>query len=75
MSKIDLHTHSTASDGTLSPTELVQEAQDCGLQALALTDHDTTKGMQELIQAGKNSQLETIPGCELSVNYPTGQSK
>ena len=73
MSKIDLHTHSTASDGTFSPRELVQEAQNCGLQALALTDHDTTKGLQEVIRAGENADLEAIPGCELSVNYPTGQ--
>ncbi|MFW6415445.1 MAG: PHP domain-containing protein [Thermodesulfobacteriota bacterium] len=73
MSEIDLHTHSTASDGTFSPAELIREAQDSGLKAVALTDHDTTKGLQEIIRAGKNADVEAIPGCELSVNYPTGQ--
>jgi len=73
MGEIDLHTHSTASDGTLSPSEIIREAQNAGLKAVALTDHDTTKGLQEIIQAGKDADVEAIPGCELSVNYPTGQ--
>ncbi len=73
MSEIDLHTHSTASDGTYSPTELVKAGQETGLKALALTDHDTTKGLPEAVSAGHKFGLEVIPGCELSVEYPQGQ--
>jgi hypothetical protein len=73
MAEIDLHTHSTASDGTLSPAELVREAKRCGLRALALTDHDTTNGLEEAIEAGRIEGVELIPGCELSVDYPRGQ--
>ncbi|MFP4630217.1 MAG: PHP domain-containing protein [Desulfohalobiaceae bacterium] len=73
MSEIDLHTHSSASDGTLSPRELIQEAVDSGLKALALTDHDTTAGLQEARQAGQELGLEVIPGCELSVDFKQGQ--
>lgn len=73
MSEIDLHTHSTASDGTYSPGELVREAKNSQIKAIALTDHDTTSGLQELLEKGRHAELEVIPGCELSVNYPTGQ--
>lgn len=73
MSRVDLHTHSTASDGTLTPEELVRKAKDCGLQALALTDHDTTGGLEEAFQAGLDCGIEVIPGCELSIDYPQGQ--
>jgi hypothetical protein len=73
MSAIDLHTHSTASDGTLTPAELVAEARRSGLEALALTDHDTTNGLEEALAAGRDLGLEVIPGCELSVDYPKGQ--
>ncbi|MCF8104855.1 MAG: PHP domain-containing protein [Desulfohalobiaceae bacterium] len=72
MSEIDLHTHSQASDGSLSPAELVQTGREAGLKALALTDHDTTKGLPEAMAAGRESGLEVIPGCELSVTYPSG---
>ncbi len=70
MSEIDLHTHSTASDGTFSPTQLVDYALTRGLKGLALTDHDTTNGLEEALSAGKKQGLEVIPGCELSVEYP-----
>ncbi|WP_291322009.1 PHP domain-containing protein [Desulfonatronospira sp.] len=70
MSEIDLHTHSTASDGTLTPAQLVELALRKGLKALALTDHDTTKGLTQALQAGVNLGLEVVPGCELSVEYP-----
>ncbi|WP_291318409.1 PHP domain-containing protein [Desulfonatronospira sp.] len=70
MSEIDLHTHSTASDGTMPPYELVEHARNRGLKALALTDHDTTKGLKEALQAGDELGLEVVPGCELSVEYP-----
>jgi hypothetical protein len=69
MPGIDLHTHSTASDGTLSPTELISAAKAAGLDAIALTDHDTAGGLQEAAEAGKRLGVEVIPGCELSVTY------
>lgn len=68
----DLHTHSTASDGQYTPTQLVQMAKAHGLEALALTDHDTTDGLEEAIQAGGLCGLRVIPGIELSAKeYPT----
>ncbi|MFN2342035.1 MAG: PHP domain-containing protein [Desulfonatronovibrio sp.] len=69
MSQVDLHTHSTASDGTYTPFELVRHARNKGLQAIALTDHDTTGGLAEAMQAGIDLNMELIPGCELSVEY------
>lgn len=69
---IDLHTHSTASDGTDSPRELVRKAAEKGIEALALTDHDTVQGLPEALEAGKEFGVEVIPGCELSVEAPDG---
>lgn len=66
---IDLHTHSTASDGTLSPHDLVRLAATSKLDALALTDHDTLAGLPEALAAGEEYGVEVIPGCELSVNH------
>ncbi len=65
----DLHTHSTASDGTFTPTELMQEASRIGLRAIALTDHDTTAGLDEAALAASSLGLEFIRGCELSAQY------
>jgi len=67
-----LHTHSTASDGTLSPSELLQAAKDAGLEAIALTDHDTTGGLAEAMGKANALGIEFIPGCELSVVSPFG---
>ncbi len=67
--KVDLHLHSTESDGVYSPTELVQMASASGLSAIALTDHETTKGINEAINAGHKYGLEVIPGVEISVGY------
>lgn len=72
MTGIDLHTHSTASDGTFSPTELVKLAKKKGLGALALTDHDTVAGNAEALEAGGRFGLEVVPGCELSVEHRPG---
>ena len=69
MEKVDLHVHSTASDGTLTPTELVKEAKKAGLSAFALTDHDTVDGIAECINAGKIYGVEVIPGIEISTRY------
>ncbi len=69
MKQIDLHVHSTGSDGTLSPTALILEAKRLGLSAMALTDHDSVNGVPELVAAGAAHGLETIPGVELSTEY------
>lgn len=65
----DLHTHSTASDGTLSPSELVARAQAAGVRVLALTDHDTTDGLAEAQEAAAQRGVIFIPGVELSVTW------
>lgn len=66
---IDLHTHSTFSDGSCTPEELLLLAEQGGLRALALTDHDTTAGLERFVQAGENSPVEAISGIELSAEF------
>ncbi len=66
---IDLHTHSTASDGTYTPSQLVEAACRRGLLALALTDHDTVGGQQEALQRGAELGLRVIPGVELAADF------
>jgi len=63
---VDLHTHTTASDGLLKPEELVQFASIKGLAAIAITDHDTTDGIEEGIKAGKKYHVDVLPGIELN---------
>lgn len=72
MSAIDLHTHSTASDGTLTPVELVRAAKEAGLTAIALTDHDTMDGLPDALETGVKTGVEVVPGCELSVHSDVG---
>ena len=67
--RVDLHSHSNFSDGTFKPTELVRLAEKLGLSALALTDHNTADGLNEFMEAGKNSSVITIPGCEFSTEW------
>lgn len=69
---VDLHTHSTASDGSESPTRVVELAAEAGLRTLALTDHDTQEGIVEARQAAGASGLELIAGTELSLQYDEG---
>ncbi|QGG49335.1 PHP domain-containing protein [Heliorestis convoluta] len=69
MDYIDLHTHSTASDGTFRPSELVQKAKAEGVSVLAITDHDTVDGVEEAQTWGRLLGIEVIGGVELSVNY------
>jgi len=69
---IDLHTHTTASDGTLSPKELVQLAKRCGLSAIAITDHDTIDGLEEGLAAGKHTDIEVMTGVEISAEPEKG---
>jgi 3',5'-nucleoside bisphosphate phosphatase len=65
---VDLHVHTTASDGALSPTEVVRAALAAGLSALAITDHDTMDGLDEAMHAADSTGLEIVPGLELSVD-------
>lgn len=67
--RIDLHTHSVVSDGTQTPTELVQAAHDAGLDVIALTDHDTAAGWDEAARAAEAAGLELVRGMELSTNH------
>lgn len=66
---IDLHTHSTASDGTLRPAELVKQAAVAGISTLALTDHDCVAGIEEATQSAELCGIQLIPGVELSVTW------
>lgn len=67
---IDLHAHSTASDGTLSPTELVLYAKRKNLKAIAITDHDTVEGVEEALIAERTVGIEVVPGIEISAEFP-----
>jgi predicted metal-dependent phosphoesterase TrpH len=65
---IDLHTHSTASDGSLGPAALIRAARKQGLSALALTDHDTTSGLEEAGEEAKKQGVHFIPGIEFEIS-------
>lgn len=67
--RVDLHAHSTASDGTYSPSGIVQLAKEIGLRAVALTDHDTVAGVAEALDAGRKLGVEVLPGIEISADY------
>jgi len=69
-SSIDLHCHSTASDGTLPPAQVVRLAIDRGLSALSLTDHDTIAGVDEAATEARKLGLDFIPGIEISAEFP-----
>ncbi len=68
---VDLHTHTTASDGTESPLQVVSKAQAMGLAGVAITDHDTIHGVDEGLRAGTNLGIEVVPGVEISCNWKT----
>jgi 3',5'-nucleoside bisphosphate phosphatase len=68
--KVDLHLHSTESDGRLSPTALVELAHRNGVSRMSLTDHDTTNGLVEARAVGQRLGVEVIPGIEVSVDIP-----
>ena len=65
----DLHVHSNCSDGTLSPSALIAEAEKRGLAAIALTDHNTITGLPEFLAAAEGSAVRAIPGIEFSADY------
>jgi predicted metal-dependent phosphoesterase TrpH len=70
---IDLHLHSTASDGKVSPEGVVSRARAAGLVAIALTDHDTLAGIPEALAAGEQCGIRVVAGCEFSVAAPWGE--
>jgi len=72
MRLIDLHTHSTASDGSFSPREVVKLSKKKGLSAIALTDHDTVAGNKEAITTGEKLGIEVISGIEVSAYFEKG---
>jgi len=70
---IDLHSHSTASDGACSPTRLVELALETGIRALALTDHDTVAGVEEASARARGNDLLLIPGVEVEIEVTSGE--
>ncbi len=70
---VDLHTHSTASDGIYAPTQLLHMASEAGLRVLALTAHDTTNGVREAAQAAHELGIEFIPGIEINTDTNGGE--
>jgi len=74
VSKVDLHVHSTASDGRLSPEEVVRKAAELGLAVIALADHDTVDGIAPALKAARKfPQLRVIPAVEVSTDVPSGE--
>lgn len=69
---IDLHVHTNASDGTLSPADTVRHARSRNLSALAITDHDTVEGVAEALAAGSDAGIEVVPGIEISAEHHLG---
>jgi len=70
---VDLHVHSTASDGSLAPEAVVDRARGAGLAAIALTDHDTLAGLPAALAAGERLGLRVVAGCEFSTLAPWGE--
>lgn len=71
--RIDLHTHSTASDGIYEPDDLLRRASEAGLQVLALTDHDTTNGIEAAAAAAQRLGIDFIPGIEINTDVSGGE--
>src|SRR2546425_5311821 len=71
--RVDLHCHSTASDGEYPPAEVARRGQAAGLVAIALTDHDTTGGVPEATRVGEALGVRVVSGCEFSVKAPWGE--
>ena len=72
MGFVDLHLHTSASDGVLSPSRIVRYAKEKGLKAIAITDHDTINGNAEALNEGAKVDLEVIPGVEISAQFDLG---
>ena len=70
---IDLHVHTTASDGQYSPSQIIKKAADKKIKVIAITDHDTTAGLEEAVQAGKNHGVQVVRCIELNISFPSGE--
>jgi len=74
MGAVDLHSHTTASDGSLSPRDLVRKAVEHGVRVLAITDHDSTEGLAEALEEARHHpQLEIVPGLEINCDVDGGE--
>lgn len=65
----DLHNHTTASDGDLTPEELVAKAKSLGIKAIGVTNHDTVKGLKSAVDAGMKNDVDVVPGVEISIRF------
>jgi 3',5'-nucleoside bisphosphate phosphatase len=74
MNQVDLHAHTTASDGSHTPTQLVARAARLALRVLAITDHDTTAGIAEALAAGATHGVQVIPGVEINTDVPAAEA-
>ena len=70
---IDLHVHTTASDGQFSPSQIIKMAVDKGLSRIAITDHDTAAGLEEAKAAAQELKINFVAGTELNISFPTGE--
>lgn len=70
---IDLHVHTTASDGQYSPSQIIEAAGNKNISVIAITDHDTVAGIEEGAAAAKKAGVTFVPGTELNINFPTGE--
>ena len=70
---IDLHVHTTSSDGQYTPTEIIQKAAEKNIKAIAITDHDTVAGLKEAQNEGKKQGIIVVPGIEINISFPTGE--
>ena len=70
---IDLHVHTTASDGQYTPSQIIQMVSEKNISTIAITDHDTVAGLEEGAAAAKKSKITFVPGTELNINFPTGE--
>lgn len=75
LNTLDLHTHSTASDGIYSPTELVALAHEASLKTIGLVDHDTTGGLEEALATGERMGVTVVPGIEINTDLPNKQGE
>lgn len=70
---IDLHVHTTASDGQYTPSQIIEKAYDKNIGVIAITDHDTIAGIDEGAAAARKHGITFVPGTELNINFPTGE--
>ncbi|MCR5437417.1 MAG: PHP domain-containing protein [Treponema sp.] len=70
---IDLHVHTTASDGQYSPSEIIYKASEKKISTIAITDHDTVDGLKEAEKTAKKLDVNFVPGVELNINFPSGE--